>query len=253
MYNLVITNSLFIFFFSLSLFGQTEQLPVQDKANPVVVIKTTMGDITIELYEKNAPETVKHFLDLVEGRTEFVDPKTVEMVKRPFYNGIIFHRVIPNFMIQTGDPTGTGRGGSGHRFNDEINADSLGLGKTLVKDSPMLMRMYPPQMLHEFLDKSVKEFYEAQGNHYITTVTSIPPRAGSVAMANSGPDSNDSQFFINEVDTPWLDGKHTVFGKVMKGMDVVHKIANVQADQNGRPLTEIKIVSIEKLNNNKEK
>lgn len=247
--NEIIIGTSFVLFFSLSLFSQTEQLPVKDKSNPVIIIKTTLGNIYIELYEKSAPETVKHFLDLAEGKMEVADPKTGEMIKKPFYNGIIFHRVIPNFMIQTGDPMGTGRGGSGHRFNDEINADSLGLDKILVKDSQMLMRMYPPQMLQNFLNKSVKEFYEAQGNHYITTVSSFPPRAGSVAMANSGPDSNDSQFFINEVDTPWLDGKHTVFGNVIKGMDVVHKIANIKADANNKPLTDVKINSVERVDN----
>ncbi len=214
------------------------------KSDPVAVIKTTMGNIYVELYEKNAPKTVANFIGLATGKKEYYDYKSGKRIKGKFYDGIIFHRVIPNFMIQTGDPTGTGRGGPGYMFKDEINADSLGLNKLKVRNANFLFQMYPQYMLQKFINKSVKEFYEAQGYHYIKNVKSIPPRKGCVAMANAGPDTNGSQFFINEVDTPWLDGKHTVFGKVIKGFDVVKKIARVKTDRNNKPLKPVVIKHI---------
>ncbi len=214
------------------------------KTDPVAVIKTTLGTIYVELYQKNAPKTVANFIGLATGTKEYYDVKTGKKKKGKFYNGIIFHRVIPNFMIQAGDPTGTGRGGPGYKFADEINGDSLGLNKMLVKQARFLFQMYPPYMLQKFYNKSVKKFYESQGYHYIKNVKSIPPRKGCIAMANAGPDTNGSQFFINEVDTPWLDGKHTVFGKVIKGFNIVKKIARVKADRNNKPLTPVVIKSI---------
>ncbi len=207
--------------------------------NPEAILITTMGKIYIELYPANAPITVKNFIDLATGKKKYYDYKKRKWIKGKFYDGLIFHRVIPDFMIQTGDPTGTGRGGPGYKFKDEINANSLGLNKILVKNDPYVIRMYPSYLLKPFLNKSVKDFYEYLGYHYITTVKSIPPRKGSVAMANAGPDTNGSQFFINEVDTPWLDGKHTVFGKVIKGFDVVKKIAHVKTDAHNKPLKPI--------------
>ena len=123
-----------------------------------VKIETTMGVIEADLFKKEVPKTVDNF---------------VTLAKKGFYDGIIFHRVIPGFMIQTGDPTGTGRGGPGYQFADEFSPH-------LMHDSP-----------------------------------------GVLSMANSGPNTNGSQFFITEVSTPWLDNKHSVFGKVTQGMDVV--------------------------------
>lgn len=144
----------------------------------VVVVKTSMGDVTVELDADKAPKTVTNF---------------VTLAKSGYYNGLTFHRVIPRFMIQAGDPSGDGTGGAsvfGSSFEDEIN------DMKLVR--------------------------------------------GAIAMANRGPDTNGSQFFIVQADaTPWLDGRHTVFGMVTDGMDVVDEIAAVQRDQNDMPLTPV--------------
>jgi len=134
--------------------------------------ETTRGTIVVELHVKDAPQTVNNF---------------VFLAKEGFYDGTIFHRVIPDFMVQGGDPTGTGRGGPGYRFDDE------------VKNNP--------------------------NKH----------SRGVLSMANSGPGTNGSQFFITHVETPWLDGKHTVFGKVLSGQDVVDAV------QQGDTLTALKI------------
>jgi len=134
-------------------------------------MNTTKGQIVLKLTYKQTPETVKNFVGLAEGTKKSNKPAGT-----PFYDGIVFHRVIPSFMIQGGDPTGTGRGGPGYRFGDEF-------APGLIHDGP-----------------------------------------GVLSMANAGPNTNGSQFFITHIATPWLNGKHSVFGKVVKGMDVVNKI-----------------------------
>jgi len=247
-----------------------------DTKNPICIIKTGMGEIHVELFSKEAPETVKNFIGLAEGRKEFTDITTGEKVKRPFYDGLRFHRVIKNFMIQGGCPRGDGTGGPGYRFEDEINADSLGLDKMhifqdngsvhpylLVRTqqdfyrvvlAPLYMRM-GIQSKEQFEAKkeevdrrlkhmSLKECYENLGYRYDDKLTSHHPLRGVIAMANSGPNTNGSQFFINLVDTPWLAGKHTVFGKVVRGMEVVDAIGAVPVEENGRPKTDVKMVSI---------
>ena len=143
---------------------------------PRAMIETAKGKIVIELYADRVPKTVANF---------------VKLAKQGFYNGVIFHRVIPGFMIQTGDPTGTGRGGPGYTFQDEI----------------------VPDLRHD--------------------------AAGVVSMANAGPNTNGSQFFITLAATPWLDGKHSVFGKVIEGQAVVEQIAAVPRNSNDRPLDNV--------------
>ncbi len=147
---------------------------------------TTEGTFKAKLYEDKVPNTVKNFTDLAEGK------KT----GKPFYNGTIFHRVIPNFMIQGGDPEGTGRGGPGYKFADEFHKDL----------------------------KHTKE--------------------GILSMANAGPNTNGSQFFVTVAATPWLDNKHTVFGEVVEGYDVVKKISEVPRGAQDRPNTEVRINSV---------
>ncbi|MCX7612075.1 MAG: peptidylprolyl isomerase [Ignavibacterium sp.] len=145
----------------------------------VAIIQTNMGIIELELFADKTPKTVENFVGLA---------------KKGYYNGVIFHRVIDKFMIQGGDPTGTGRGGEslwGGKFEDEI----------------------VPELKHD--------------------------SEGILSMANAGPNTNGSQFFITLVPTPWLDGKHTVFGKVIKGMDVVRAIGKVQTNQMDRPLKDV--------------
>ena len=177
--------------FTALLSGSSAQ--TQEKKGPVyATLKTNMGDIVIQLFEDKAPKTVANFVDLATGAKEWTDPKTKEKVKRPLYNGTIFHRVIPGFMIQGGDPLGNGTGGPGYRFEDEINADL---------------------------------------NH---------TKPGILSMANAGPNTNGSQFFITLAATPWLDGKHSVFGEVVKGQIVVDAIANVPRHlTNNRPMKDV--------------
>jgi len=162
-----------------------------DSSGLHAIFETSMGDITVELYEKEAPNTVANFVELAEGRKEWLDPDTGKMVKRPLYDGTLFHRVIENFMIQGGDPRGNGTGGPGYQFADEYN----------------------PTLRHD--------------------------RPGRLSMANSGPNSNGSQFFITEVPTPWLDNRHSIFGQVTEGMDVVKRIARVKQNRANKPLTDV--------------
>ncbi len=145
-------------------------------ARPRATIETTNGTIVLELYKEEAPKTVANFIALAT---------------KGFYNGIICHRVIPSFMIQTGDPTGTGTGGPGYTFADEFSP-------TLHHDGP-----------------------------------------GVVSMANAGPNTNGSQFFITLAATPWLDGKHTIFGRVIEGQAAVEAIAAVPRDARDKPLTNV--------------
>jgi len=158
------------------------------------VFETTEGNIVCRLFEKDAPKTVANFIDLSEGKREWTHPTTRKKTSDPLYAGTIFHRVIPNFMIQGGDPMGTGFGGPGYQFEDE------------TKGSP-----------HKF-DKS-----------------------GKLAMANSGPNTNGSQFFITVAPTDWLTGKHTIFGEVVEGYDVVEKISKVARNRQDRPNSDVKI------------
>ncbi|AKL97524.1 peptidylprolyl isomerase [Endomicrobium proavitum] len=164
------------------------------------IFNTSYGTIKIKLFPENAPKTVANFVELAEGTREFTDPKTGKQTKKKFYDGLIFHRVIPQFMIQGGDPLGTGTGGPGYKFEDEID--------------PALKFTKP----------------------------------GLLAMANAGPNTNGSQFFITEVSTPWLNGNHTIFGEVVEGLEVVKKIARAEVDFSDKPIEPIilKSVTIEK-------
>ena len=157
---------------------------------------TTEGNFKIRLFDTEVPNTVANFVGLAEGTKEFVDPKSGQKTTRPFYNGLVFHRVIDNFMIQGGDPLGNGTGGPGYKFADEFNAK-------LKHDKP-----------------------------------------GILSMANSGPNTNGSQFFITLVPTPWLDNRHSVFGEVVEGMDVVQKIGRTQTGANDRPVKPISVQSV---------
>ncbi len=157
---------------------------------------TSMGTIVCKLFEKEAPLTVANFTSLARGTKEYTDPKTGQKVKQPLYNGTMFHRVIPRFMIQGGDPLGTGTGGPGYSFRDEFHA-------SLKFDQP-----------------------------------------GRLAMANSGPNTNGSQFFITEVPTGHLDNKHTIFGQVVEGQELVNQIARVPSDAGNKPRTPVVIKTI---------
>ena len=248
----------------------------KQKENPVYVIQTTFGDIEVELFQDEAPKTVGNFIGLSEGTKEFKDSKTGKTVKRPFYDGLIFHRVIKNFMIQGGCPLGNGQGGPGYVFDDEIDAKALGLDKIKAFDpqkgphrflairneqefqrnllAPLFQKMNITSQKE--LDKRKAEFearlesltlmeaYENLGYVYSDKGSKHAPVRGALAMANAGPNTNGSQFFINLADTDWLAGKHTVFGKVIKGMDVVDKIGAVEVDSQNKPVKDVKIISI---------
>jgi peptidyl-prolyl cis-trans isomerase A (cyclophilin A) len=156
-----------------------------------------LGAVKIKLFNDAAPNTVDNFVGLAEGTKEFTDPKTGQKTKRKFYDGLVFHRVIPDFMIQGGDPLGTGTGGPGYKFEDEVS-----------------------------------------NNPYKHT------KPGILSMANAGKNTNGSQFFITVAATPWLDGKHTVFGEVIEGMDIVNKISRVPKGAQDRPTETVTMTSV---------
>jgi peptidyl-prolyl cis-trans isomerase A (cyclophilin A) len=153
--------------------------------------ETTLGNFTAELFESKTPKTVANFIGLADGTKEWKHPKTGEKHKKPFYDGIIFHRVINGFMIQGGDPLGQGYGGPGYQFEDE----------------------FQPDLRHD--------------------------RAGILSMANAGPGTNGSQFFITLGPTPHLDRRHSVFGAVVEGLDVVETIGKVKTGPQDRPVTPV--------------
>lgn len=252
--------------------------PVATPAHTRVVITTSLGTVVVELFDDEAPATVANFLALAEGEKVFTDPTTMMEAKRPFYDGLIFHRVIKGFMIQGGCPLGQGNSGPGFKFKDEINAKSLGLDKEMAMVGEDLnpqcaymqrdfMRvvlrpkmeamgitdtstMEQKQKTFEAVLKdaralSLQDFYEKLGYVYDSTLPpSHKPMRGFLAMANSGPGTNGSQFFINLGDTPHLAGKHTVFGKIVVGMETVDAIGAVVTADGDRPTVPVVIQSI---------
>ena len=158
--------------------------------------ETTEGNFTIRLFDKEAPNTVANFVGLAEGTKEWTDPRTNQKVTQPYYDSIIFHRVIDGFMIQGGDPLGQGVGGPGYKFADEFH----------------------PSLRHS--------------------------KPGILSMANAGPNTNGGQFFITLGATPHLDNKHSVFGEVENGMDIVRKIGSTAVGPRDRPLKDVVIKSV---------
>jgi peptidyl-prolyl cis-trans isomerase A (cyclophilin A) len=161
-------------------------------------LHTSLGVIEVKLYSDKTPKTVGNFVGLAEGTVAWTTPDNTPGTG-PLYKNVVFHRIIKGFMAQGGDPTGTGRGGPGYRFEDEI----------------------VPALKHS--------------------------KAGMLSMANAGPGTNGSQFFLTFVPTPHLDGKHTVFGEVVGGMDVVKKLEGVETDRGDRPLKQVLLQSVEVL------
>ena len=158
--------------------------------------ETTEGNFTIRLFDKEAPNTVANFVGLAEGTKEWTDPRTNQKVTEPYYDGIIFHRVIDGFMIQSGDPLGQGIGGPGYKFADEFH----------------------PSLRHS--------------------------KPGILSMANAGPNTNGGQFFITLGPTPHLDDRHSVFGEVTDGMDIVRKIGSTPTGDRDRPTKDIVIQNV---------
>ncbi len=162
------------------------------------VFNTSEGTIVCRLFEKEAPKTVANFTELAEGKREWTHPTSRKKSTDRLYDGTIFHRVIPNFMIQGGDPAGNGMGGPGYQFEDE------------TRNSP-----------HKF------------------------DQPGKLAMANAGPNTNGSQFFITLAPTTWLTGKHTIFGEVVEGQDIVEKIVNLPRNRQDKPNKDVMLNSVQ--------
>jgi peptidyl-prolyl cis-trans isomerase A (cyclophilin A) len=167
-------------------------------SNAEATFTTSMGEFKIRLLPEHAPRTVTNFIELATGAREWSDPRDGSKRVSPLYDGTRFHRVIDGFMVQGGDPAGTGMGGPGFQFEDEF-----------LPGAPAL------------------------------------DRAGLVAMANAGPNTNGSQFFITVAPTPWLTGKHTVFGEVTEGYDVIESISKVATDRQDRPTEPVVIERVE--------
>lgn len=157
---------------------------------------TSEGNFTVRLFDQEAPKTVENFVGLAEGTKEWTDPRTNQKVKKPYFDGTIFHRVIDRFMIQGGDPLGQGIGGPGYTFADEFH----------------------PKLRHN--------------------------KAGILSMANRGPNTNGGQFFVTLGPTPHLDDRHSVFGEVVDGMDVVRKIGGTKTGDRDRPVKDIVVKSV---------
>lgn len=158
--------------------------------------QTNKGNFKVKLFADKAPKTVENFVSLAQGTKEYVDPKTGQPTKKPFYDGLVFHRVIKDFMIQGGCPLGTGTGGPGYRFGDEFH----------------------PELKHN--------------------------KPGLLSMANAGPNTNGSQFFITTVPTPWLDNRHAIFGEVVEGYDIVDQIGKTKTGPMDRPVEPIVIEKV---------
>jgi peptidyl-prolyl cis-trans isomerase A (cyclophilin A) len=165
---------------------------------PTATFVTSQGSFTVRLMPEHAPMTVANFVDLATGQREWTDPRDGASRSEPLYAGTVFHRVIDGFMIQGGDPEGTGRGGPGYQFEDETPEDGPRFDKP-----------------------------------------------GLLAMANAGPNTNGSQFFVTVAPTPWLDGRHTIFGEVTEGYDVVEQISKVSTGAQDRPREAITIERVE--------
>jgi peptidyl-prolyl cis-trans isomerase A (cyclophilin A) len=165
---------------------------------PNATLVTSRGSFTVRLMPDHAPKTVENFLSLATGARTWTDPRDGQAKTDPLYPGTLFHRVIDGFMIQGGDPVGTGAGGPGYRFEDECPPD----GPTFAKP-------------------------------------------GLLAMANAGPNTNGSQFFVTVAETPWLDGRHTIFGEVIEGYEVVEQISRVPTGAQDRPLDDVVVERVE--------
>ena len=157
---------------------------------------TSEGNFSVRLFDKETPNTVENFVGLAEGTKEWTDPRTNQRVRQPYYDGIIFHRIIDGFMIQGGDPLGRGTGGPGYDFADEFH----------------------PSLRHS--------------------------KAGILSMANRGPNTNGGQFFLTLGPTPHLDNRHSVFGEVVDGMDIVRKIGSTRTGAQDRPIKDVVIQSV---------
>lgn len=237
-------------------------------------LTTNLGKIELELFNDIAPHTVNNFVDLAEGTKTWTDPHTHKEVERPFYNGLVFHRVIKDFMIQGGCPIGNGTGGPGYTFDDEcfVEGDEL---KGEITSDEVAVRIFnevlvpyfrkTPKPDAELIDIAQKvsqtqnpdlikaktiDYYLEKTAHQTPFIERKVIKGvdyGTICMANAGPNTNGSQFFIvtKKDGCAWLNGKHTVFGKVVKGMDVVHAIEELETDNSDKPVSAAVIEKVE--------
>lgn len=258
----------------------TALLAMEDPQNPLVLISTSQGEIYLELFPDEAPSNVENFIALAEGEREFTNQDTGGQFQSRYYNGMRFHRVVPGFIIQAGSPTYNPLGLQVNLLDDEINADALGLDqisalnpdgsfaerlniesksdfhtdilsplysqRNITDVETVLSRQY--QVLEALQDLSVKSVYENQGYRYDDSLTSRPIERGTVALANSGPDSNGPEFFISLTAAEWLSGKYTVIGKVVEGQEVMDRIGSTAIDPDQFSSLSTLIYSVRKAN-----
>ena len=256
---ITLTSSLFAVA-QADLAGATEAM--EDSRNPLVLLDTSAGDIYLELFPGEAPNNVANFLALAAGAVAIIDPDTGTEFKPRYYDGMHFHRVIPEFTIQAGSPQHNPLGAPEQPLRDEINADALGLDAEAVLNpdgsfndllnlggradfeqlilAPLYQRMNIDsaseladrqyEVLEALGAMTVKAVYENLGYSYQSNGPSRRITRGIVALANSGPDSNGPEFFISLGDSTWLSGRYTVIGRVIEGMDVVDEIGETAID-----------------------
>jgi peptidyl-prolyl cis-trans isomerase A (cyclophilin A) len=235
---------------------------MEDPQNPLMLINTSQGKIYLELFPEEAPNNIANFIALAEGERKFTSLFSGDSYQIPYYDGMRFHRVVPGFVIQAGSARYSPLGKQLEPLADEINADFLGLDKipainadgsfaeilNIANESDFQTEILQPfydrenianfstvlekqnEILQELQQLSVKSVYENQGYRYDSKLNSRAISRGIVALANSGPNSNGSEFFISLADAPWLTGKHTVIGKVVEGEDVMDDIGTTEID-----------------------
>ena len=260
--------------------AQSARLAMENAQNPLLLIASSAGEIYIEMLPNEAPENVRHFIALAEGEVEIIDAATATSFKPRYFDGMRFHRVLADFIIQAGSSAYHPLGAPGVPLADEINADSLGLDQMPIMHpdgsfhrslnignkadfeeqilKPLYQRMNirtaeelfnrQGDIVRELQQMSVKRAFENQGFRYRTTNPTRSISRGIVALANQGPDSNSAEFFISLADADWLSGKYTVIGKVVEGLPVSDSIGRVAIDPLRFSRTSTVINSISRVN-----
>ncbi len=253
---------------------------MEDPANPLILLSTSTGDIYIELLPNEAPNNVENFLALAQGEVEFIDPNSNARFQPRYFDGMQFHRVVPDFVIQAGSPFFNPLGPPNVLIDDEINANSLGLDRLQVMDelgnfNPIL-NIGSEEEFHEVLIKplfarlnieteaemrerqyevleilqglTVKQAYENQGFRYSESASTRGITRGVMALANAGPNQNGPEFFIALQDSPWLNGKHTVIGRIVEGIETADAIGNSEVDPLNPTRFATLIYSLQRIN-----
>ena len=234
----------------------TATAAMEDPSHPLILMRTSRGDVYIELFPESAPRNVANFIALAEGKVELFDVNSAQSVTPNYYDGKTFHRILRNYLVQSGGSSAVQDPRPEYTLDDEINARDLGLNDIKVIDetgapnawlnlqdnedfqSQILLPLYKKLdirsaeqvearqfELHKMLSEmTLLQAYENQGYQFNNRLPARVPVRGSVAMANSGPNTNQSEFFITLVDSPWLAGKTTIIGEIVEGMDIVDRI-----------------------------